>query len=97
MAKVTHVTKIHRPNRPPIEIEHTSGLEEKGALAVLVALGYMATGEDQVWYARDHLTIIENRPSVGRLLHRPGYVNTGPVTKPQAGGLPFTPNDITDV
>lgn len=60
MAKVTHITKIHRPNRPPLEVEHTSGLEEKGALAVLVALGYMITGNDQVWYAREHLTIIEN-------------------------------------
>ena len=72
MAKPVCETKIHKPNNPPIVIEHISKLEEHGATAVLIALGYMKTGVDGIWYARDYLTIIENKPRSQALIpHRP--------------------------
>lgn len=65
MAKPISETKIHRPNKPNLVIEHISGLEEHGATAVLLAMGFMKTGVDGVWYDRAHLTIIDN-PAMSR-------------------------------
>ena len=74
MARPISETKIHRPNKPNLVIEHISGLEEHGATAVLLALGFMKTGVDGVWYDRAHLTIIDN-PAMSRKLNSE-YVNS---------------------
>ena len=74
MANVVGRTLIHKPNSPNLVIEHISGLEEHGATAVLLALGYIKTGVDGVWYSRDNLTIIDN-PGVSRKISNQ-YHNT---------------------
>lgn len=72
MANVVGRTLIHKPNSPNIVIEHISGLEANGAIAVLMALGFMKTGVDGVWYDRSHLTIIDN-PGMSRKISKEYY------------------------
>lgn len=91
MARPISETKIHRPNKPNLVIEHISGLEEHGATAVLLAMGFMKTGVDGVWYDREHLTIIDN-PGVSRKISN-HYHNT---PKPPLIAVNAVAADVTD-
>lgn len=77
MAHVIATTLIHVPNQPPMRIDSTSTLHHQGVHQTLMMLGYTRIGRDEIWYAREHVTVVENgvpnrkipqenRPLIGR-------------------------------